>query len=201
MEVADLAYQTATPFRTTVAGTETSVRVNTGGGVLGRADFNLAFGATERWVIVSDPDSVLALVRPATVERERAESGVDIQVFHSSEDAGPVDVHVAPASGGVNIMEPEASNLMFRSASATLPEQTFQDYFVSLTEVGNTSTSIVDFIGDIASVTAGNPPANLFQTGNSILVLVTGSASSSVEDLDLVFVSENGTAYVRNPIP
>ncbi|MEO1172945.1 MAG: hypothetical protein AAFX94_12985, partial [Myxococcota bacterium] len=185
--VGELAYQEALPFRATVAGTRVRVRLDNDGEEGAAVTLTPAFGATERWVIVSDPSSSLVILGVATVERERAESGVDVQVFHASADAGPVDVHFhqSLSPGVAELSNPVSTDLMFRSGSATLPDQPFQDYVVSLTEVGNTSTSIVDF-------NTGLNTAGLASSGDALAFIVTGSVAGGATNLDLVVVGADG---------
>ncbi|MEO1482797.1 MAG: DUF4397 domain-containing protein [Myxococcota bacterium] len=192
LEVNNLGYQSATPFRSYVSGVPVLVQLTEGSSTSIAASVELTpeAGVSARWVAVGDPAggaAPLTVVSAASDSEVAVGTGIDVQLFHASTDAGEVDVHFhqSLSPGPSELSNPVLMDFAYATPTATLTGETLQDFVVSLTAPNITSMSLVDF-------NTGLTTFSLASSGESVFFLVMGSASGSAADLDLVVVGNDG---------
>ncbi|MEM6731472.1 MAG: DUF4397 domain-containing protein [Myxococcota bacterium] len=183
----NLAYQTATPFQSFVSGVPVVVQLTVGSSTAIAASVELdpEAGSSARWVAVGDPvasgATALTVVAAPVASEVAVGSGIDVQVFHASTDAGGVDVVLSPVGSVDLVNDPRLSNLTYGVPSETSNGLALQDYLLSLTAPGNTSVSLVDF-------NVGLSTFSFASSGDQLLLVVSGSAATAAVDLDLVVI-------------
>ncbi|MEM6733476.1 MAG: hypothetical protein AAF658_18095, partial [Myxococcota bacterium] len=143
--------------------------------------FALENGAVERWVVVGESAS-LELAR-VSFARDRSEpTRFDANALHAADFLGAVDLHLSPLAS-VNLEAPEAANVALGGSAPSAFTQTFEDKRFTVTGVG-AQTPIASFDVALAS--------SVFNSGDALLFVVTGSAELSGQGLTLLVVDQAG---------